>query len=173
MYAVTREGRLHALERSDGTTRWSHRFQNPLERRPFAPDLVATDCSTVTVVEGVLKAVDDCGDLVWEVAGDHGTVVTDGETIYVKTAPDGGGQELRALSAATGDVRWTVQGEGTTLEASIVADDTVFVRFDESIMAVDRADGTERWRTDPIPSDLALSDGTLYGITRGTLVALR
>lgn len=173
VYAVTREGRLHALDRDDGTTRWTHRFQDPMEQRPFASDLVVTDCSTVTVVEGVLKAVDDDGDLIWEVAGDHGTVVTDGETIYVGTDLDGNERELRALSAATGDVCWKLQRDGAVFGSLVVAGDAVFVRFDESIRTLERADGTERWRTDRVLSDIALADGTLYGTTRGTLLALR
>ncbi|MEF8863709.1 MAG: PQQ-binding-like beta-propeller repeat protein [Haloarculaceae archaeon] len=173
VYAVTGDGRLHALDRGDGTTRWTHRFRDPMERRPFASDLVATDCGTVTVVEGVLKAVDDGGDLVWEVAGDHGTVATDGETIYVGTDLDGGRRELRALSAATGEIRWQIRRDVSAFGSLAVAGDAVFVWFDESIRALDRADGTERWQTDRLLRDLALADGTLYGITSGTLLALR
>ena len=171
VYAVTREARLHALDRGDGTTLWTHRFRDPTERRPFASDIVATNCSTV--VEGVLEAVDDGGDLVWEVGGDHGTMATDGETIYVGTDLDVGERELRAVSAATGEVRWRLRRDGATIGPSVVAGDAVFVRFDESLGALDRADGTERWRTDRPLSDLALADGTLYGTTRGTLLALR
>jgi len=171
--AVTREGRLHALDRVDGTTLWTHRFQHPIEQQPFVSDLMVTDCSTVTVVEGELKAVDDGGDLIWEIAGDHGTVVTDGETIYVGTDLDGGERELRALSAATGEVRWRIRRDVSAFGSLVVAGDAVFVWFDESIRALGRADGTERWRTDRTLSDLALADGTLYGTTRGTLLALR
>jgi outer membrane protein assembly factor BamB len=173
VYVATRDGRLHALARDDGTTIWTHRFQDPTERRPYVTDLIATDCSAVTVVEGVVKALDDGGTLVWEVAGDHGPMATDGETVYVATDLGGGEQEVRALSAATGDVRWTVQGSVATFQPPVVAGDAVYVRFDESIVALDRADGTERWRTDGALGSLALADGALYGTTRRTLLALR
>lgn len=173
VYAATREGRLHALARGDGTTIWTHRFQDPVERRPFVSDLVATDCGAVTVVERVVKTLDDGGTLLWEVAGNHGPMATDGEMIYVGTDLGGGEQEFRALEAATGKVRWTVGGAVVPSEPPIVVGDTVFVRFDESIRALDRAEGTEHWRTDDALYGLALADETLYGTTGSTLLALR
>lgn len=99
--------------------------------------------------------------------------MTDGETIYVGTDLDGGQRELRALSAATGEIRWRLRRDVSAFGSLVVAGDAVFVWFDESIRALDRADGTERWRTDRLLNDLALADGTLYGTTRGTLLALR
>lgn len=173
VYVATREGRLHALDRGDGTTSWTHRFQDPTEHRPYVTDLVATDCSVVAVVEGTVAALDDQGTLLWEVAGDHGPMATDGETVYVPMAIGGGEGELRALSAASGDVRWSVQGSVETYQPPVVAGDALLVGFDGSIVALDRADGTERWRTDRAPGDLALADGTLYGTTSSDLVAMR
>lgn len=173
VYIATREGRLHALDRSDGTTVWTSRFQDPEERRPFVTDLIATDCSAVTVVEGVVKAVDDGGSLRWELAGDHGQMATDGRRIYVGADLGDGTRELRAVDAETGEVRWTVGRTVASYEPPVVTADTVFVRFNESIRALDKTDGTERWRTDAAIDRLALVDGTLYGIDGGTLLALR
>lgn len=170
LFAVTSEGRLYALDRDDGATDWTHRFEHPDERHPYVTDLVATGCAVITVVEGAVKAFDDEGTLVWEVAGDHGALATDGETVYTATGV-GDERELRALRATTGEVRWTVSAPVRT--PPVVADDAVYVRAEEHVVALDGADGTERWRTEVSLEDLALADGTLYGTRRGTLLALR
>jgi len=168
VYAASRDGRLHALARDDGSKNWTHRFEHSTVRRPHVTDIVATTCSVITVVEGAVKAFDDDGTLVWKVGGDHGTLATDGETLYV-TDLEGGERELRALDAATGEVRWTA---GRPVP-EVVATDTVYACFDESVVALDRADGTERWRTDGSLDELVVVDGTLYGTSGGTLQALR
>jgi outer membrane protein assembly factor BamB len=77
------------------------------------------------------------------------------------------------VEAETGEVRWTVGRTVASYEPPVVTADTVFVRFNESIRALDKTDGTERWRTDAAIDRLALVDGTLYGIDGGTLLALR
>lgn len=170
VYVTTREGWLHALHREDGATAWSHRFEHPTERRPYVTDVVATTCSVVTVVEGAIRALDAGGNLVWELDGDHGSLSTDGHTLYVSGDLDDGERGLLAIDAATGEVHWTVGGPVRT--PPVVAGDAIYVRFDERIVALDRADGRERWRTDGSLEDLALADGTLYGTRGGTLLAL-
>lgn len=172
LYVSTREGRLHALERDDGSTVWTHRFEHPSEQRPYITDIVATDCVTLSIAERTLNALDDEGTLVWGAGDIYGSLVTDGVTVYA--AKDiGDGRELRALDVATGDVRWTVDGPGKTLRPAVVARDAVYVRSDDHILALDRADGTERWRTDVLLGDPALANRTLYGTAGGTLHALR
>lgn len=173
VYVTTHDGQLFALDRTTGTTTWTHRFQHPDEKSPFVTDLVVTDCHLITVVEGMIKVLDHSGVLVWEESGDHGPTATDGETVYASADRGDGERALRALSVSSGDTRWTVQGPVETFEPPIITDDVVYVRFDESIRALDPADGTEYWQSDSHLGDLALADETLYGTTRGTLRALR
>lgn len=173
VYAATREGRLLALARDDGTTLWDHLFQHPTERRPFVTDLVATDCVVVAVVEGAVKALDTDGAGVWDVAGDHGPLTTDGEVVYVATNLGGGESELRALSATDGDDRWTVTKSVDVFHPAIVAGDAVYVRFEDSILALNKENGTKNWQTDRVLDDLALVDGMLYGTTRDNLLAFQ
>ncbi len=170
VYLATRDGQLHALNRYDGTTVWSHRFTHAAEDRPYIIELVATDCNVVAVVERMLKAVDAGGSAAWEVEGDHGSLATDGETVYTATG-SGGERELQALHATTGEVRWTVSGPFRT--PVVVAGDAVYARLDQHIVALDRTDGEEQWRTDGSLDDLALADGTVYGTSDDMLRALR
>lgn len=168
VYVASGNGRLHALARDDGTTTWTHRFEHETVQRPYVTDIVATSCAVITVVEGAIKAIDDDGTIAWEAGGDHGSLVTDGETVF-STDLAGGNQELQARDAATGEIRWTA---GRRVPA-VVATDDVYVYSDGDLVAVDRATRTERWRVDGPISDVAMAAGTLYGITQGTLLARR
>lgn len=170
LYVATREGWLHALDRDDGGITWSSYLEHPTERRPYVTDIVATDCSVFAVAEGVIKALDSDGQLVWEAVGDHGTLATDGETLFTGMGR-GDDRELQALDVTTGEVVWTVEEPIRT--PPIVAGDDVYLRVDEGLLALDRTNGSERWRTDRSLGDLALASGTLYGLDRETLVALR
>lgn len=173
VFVTTRKGRLHALSRSDGHTDWTHRFEHPTEPRPFITDIVATNCAVFAVVEGTLKALDDAGTPAWEVDGDFGSLATDGETIYATTETEGA-REFRAMDAATGETRWTVGEPFVLYGAPIIAGEAIYAATDESIVALERADGTERWRREgDYLGDLALADGTLYGTTEGNLVAFQ
>lgn len=172
VYITTRKGRLHALARDDGSADWSHRFEHPTEPRPYITDLVATDCGVFVVVEGAVNAFDVTGTPVWEVEGDFGTLATDGETIYAATDSDGG-REFRAMDAATGETLWRVGDSFVLYGSPIIAGDAVYLATDDSIVALELADGTERWRRERGHlGDLALAHGTLYGITEGNLLAL-
>ncbi len=168
VYVASRNGRLHALARDDGTTTWTHRFEHETVQRPYITDLVATTCSVVAVVEGVIKAINDDGTTAWEAGGDHGSLVTDGETLYSTDLADDE-RELQARDAATGEIRWTAERP----VPAFVATDSIYVYSDGDLVVLDRATRTERWRVDGPIGDVATADGTLYGTTRGTLLALR
>jgi outer membrane protein assembly factor BamB len=171
VYVATQNGKLHALNRDDGTLVWSHRLEHPTDQRPYVTHLVAIDCAIFAVFEGMVTALDDDdGTPVWDVEG--GTLATDGEAVYVTTGI-GSTREVSALEAATGEVRWRAGGPVETYGPTVVAGDAVYVRSDDSVVALDRAAGAERWRTDGSLENLALADGTLYGTDQGTLLALR
>jgi len=174
VYAASRDGRLHARARDDGRANWTHRFEHPTERQPYVTDVVATSCSIIAVVEGTVKALADDGTLVWEAGGNHGIMTTDGQTLYtVADTEPGVDREIWAPDATTGETRWTKEPPVTAQWPALLDTDTICARFEQSVVAVDRADGTERWRTDSWLDDLALVDDTLYGINSGTLVVLR
>ena len=168
VYLASRDGQLYALARDDGTTTWTHRFEHETVQEPFVTDLVATTCSVIAVVEGVIKAIADDSTFAWEASGDHGSLVTDGETLYSANLADNT-QDLEARDAATGEIRWTAERQ----VPAFVDTDTIYVYADGDLVAFDRATQTEQWRVDGPISDVAMADGTLYNITQDTLLALR
>lgn len=168
VYVASRNGRLHALARDDGTTTWTHRFEHETVQQPYVTDLVATTCSVIAVVEGAIKAIVDDNAVAWEAGGDHGSLVTDGETLYSTNLADDT-QDLEARDAATGEIRWTA---GRQVPA-FVATDTIYVYAGGDLVALDRATRTERWRVGGPVRDVAMTAERLYGINQGTLLALR
>lgn len=100
--------------------------------------------------------------------------VADG-TVYVANTQR---PSVYAFDAATGDIEWTVE-EGGSQTAPAVTDDAVYVSG-RSVLALDRADGSVRWRYDgdeqyPSASAATIVDGVVYaggGIRDGTLYAL-
>jgi outer membrane protein assembly factor BamB len=172
VYVTTRAGRLHALDRAGGHTEWTHPFEHTTEPRPFVTDLVATDCAVFAVVEGTLKAFDTAGTPAWEVEGDFGSLATDGERIYSTVDADGV-RKFRALDAGTGEAHWTVGGPLVPNGPPIIAGDAVYLGMGESIVALERETGEERWRRDGDLDDRALANGTLYGTVEDELLALR
>ncbi len=171
VYVATRKGRLHALSRDNGSTDWSHQFEHPTEPRPYITNLVATDCAVFTVVEGAVTALDDDGIVAWQVEGDHASLATDGDLVYT-TIGRGGDRELLALEAASGEVRWTFEAPVRS-DPPILAGEDIYVRTDDSIVALTDQGDTERWRRVGDLADRALADGTLYGTTDGNLIALQ
>jgi outer membrane protein assembly factor BamB len=78
-------------------------------------------------------------------------VTVEGDTAYVGDSRG----EITAIDVATGDVRWQQSVEGYVARPVAVADGTVVVTIQGSrsvtarVIALDAADGTERWRFDP------------------------
>jgi len=76
------------------------------------------------------------------------------------------GDRLHALSAATGEVRWTAPVRST---AGVSTDgDRLYLPIDDgALVALDTADGTERWRVSPclrggrLPPDSPARDRTV------------
>jgi hypothetical protein len=71
---------------------------------------------------------------------------------------------LHALDAATGAVKWTVNTQHSSLKAPVVQGDTLFLAAGKFLMALDRTTGRERWRyeTGGDITSPALADGVAY-----------
>lgn len=92
--------------------------------------------------------------------------------------------ELVAVDLETGDQRWTVGNYSHTIGAPVIACNTVLVGFgvegreyENSLVAFDIADGSERWAfsrtgTDQIGERCAVADRTIY-VDDGGLTAIR
>jgi outer membrane protein assembly factor BamB len=101
--------------------------------------------------------------------GTPGVAAADG-TVYRATG-DGG---LWALDAATGETVWSqsVAGDRSFFEPR-VGEGAVYVQVDGRLTAVERADGTARWRDDQgYVGDPAVGDGRVYCVAGEELVAV-
>jgi len=83
-----------------------------------------------------------------------------GDTLYT------GGDELVALDATDGSVRWRREGDHA-FEEIVPAGGTLYVRNDTDVLALDPASGRERWRFAPPDRnrevvDYAVSGDTVY-----------
>jgi outer membrane protein assembly factor BamB len=157
-------GGLHVLDRADGTEQWSV---------PASPGT----WTTPAVADGVAY----CGERVVEAA--TGNVLRDGPTRNAPTAVvDGvvyaGGEAMGAFVADSGQRRWWVDppADHYVVGSPVVTDDTVFAPLheevsdadgDDVLLALDRTDGTERWRVDlpsfvPAWAPFTVADGVVY-----------
>ena len=133
--------------------------------------------TTPAVVDGVAY----CGERAVEAA--TGNVLRDGPTRNAPTAVvDGvvyvGGASMGAFAADSGRERWRVDPpvDHYVVGSPVVTDDTVFAPLheevsdaagDDVLLALDRADGTERWRVElpsfvPEWAPFTVADGVVY-----------
>jgi hypothetical protein len=179
-YAPTVRHRIHAVDTSDGSERWSTQVLD--DAGASVPPVVATDDIVVVVEDEVVVGLQRTdGSEVWRtplggflssgvrrpVAGTDDVVV-----VTVDTDPP----ELVALATATGEVRWRVGIERPT-SPPVVAGGVVYAGTYEGVTAFDAADGSQRWRFAPSDSvspfaTPVVGERGLYVAGRETLYAL-
>ncbi|WP_436912030.1 outer membrane protein assembly factor BamB family protein [Halosimplex marinum] len=149
-------GRLLALDPSDGSTVWD--FQPPLDSDRRA-ELVREDKAAFAGVYSTPALVDET----LYVVGAHVPEGSDSATSY-----------LYAVDAESGELRWTSDAFANfTQRPPVVANGTAYVAHGERISAFDAQTGTELtyWETDGVVRLLAITDSILYGSTRSYLYA--
>lgn len=144
---------LVALDLTDGTKRWMYTTARP-EPRPTYPDYAtfpAYEDDTVYLGNPAgLFAVDaETGDQQWERSGRYLTVtVRDGLVFAVDTNDE----RLYAIDTS-GRIRWQTRTGGNGRVQSVAAtDDTIYMSSQyfsaATVLALERATGRERWRTE-------------------------
>jgi outer membrane protein assembly factor BamB len=143
-YVATRGGTVAALSVADGAVLWDRSFDAEIYTTPV------TDGDFLAVLlQGELVGVGaEGGSVRWRT--DVGRILINSlaltrSTVYV------GGNELRALDRASGDVRWSypIPGAGGGFGGPVVTGETLFVgacvksdatsRYDDSVYALQRA----------------------------------
>jgi outer membrane protein assembly factor BamB len=167
VYIASTDGSLYALNRADGTQRWKFDSKGPIASSPA----VAGGVVIVSSVDGLIYGVDAAtGASKWTFAtkgerrftapGIHGAIprtermpdpfdvflsspVIANGVVYIGS----GDQNVYALDASTGALRWTF-GTGDVVHASpAVANGVVYVgSWDRNLYAIDASTGRERWR---------------------------
>ena len=161
------DGSLYGLNRADGTQRWKFDTKGPVTSSPA----IALGLVYVASVDGNIYAVDSAtgaqrwvfatrGERRFTAPGIHGAVpktermpdpfdvfissptVVNG-TVYIGS----GDQQVYALDARTGALKWSFATGDVVHAAPAVANNTVYVgSWDRNLYALDAGTGREKWR---------------------------
>ena len=167
VYIASTDGSLYALNRADGTQRWKFDSKGPIASSPA----VAGGVVIVSSVDGLIYGVDAAtGASKWTFAtkgerrftapGIHGAIprtermpdpfdvflsspVIANGVVYIGS----GDQNVYALDASTGALRWTFATGDVVHASPAVANGVVYVgSWDRNLYAIDASTGRERWR---------------------------
>ncbi len=194
VYVGSTDGSLYAVNRADGTQLWKFDTRGPVSSSPAFHNGVVY----VGSVDGLVYAVDaGTGKARWTFAtkgerrftapGIHGAIprtermpdpfdlllsspaIANG-TVFIGS----GDQNVYALDATTGALRWTFATGDVVHASPAVADGVVYIgSWDRNVYALDAASGRERWRYTTlndtviynqigIASSAAISDGMVF-----------
>lgn len=168
-----RDGRVYALDRTDGRRLWSFAAENGFGSSPVR----FGDRIIVGGYDGTVYALDRLtGEPRWKVVTQGritATAAADSASVYVGSYD----HRLYAIDAALGTVRWSRNLKGILWASPAVGEGLVVAAgLDGRVSAVDARDGRVRWAAAlgaPIHSSPALGDGkVLVGVKDGNLVAL-
>lgn len=179
MHTPGREGarsEVVAFEADTGEVQWTHGPTNgTLDRYT---DLAARDAVYFSRCGDqncrTLFALELDGEERWtrEIDAGYDRPVVVDDTLYF-----GGDAPVRAIDAATGETLWEYRPES---HDSLVAGvgDSVYAQLEHSIVALDRDQGSERWRYEPgeeaeqVPLDTTVPDGVAYVVTVDQVAAV-
>jgi len=156
VYAASRDGVVAALDLATGEERWTYEAGTAVEGTPaVAEDLVIVVAQSTTARTATVHAVDaDTGRKAWTRAGltaSASAVAVAGGQAFVGT----GDGRVRALDAATGDLRWETRVRYSFSPESVpaVTDDLYVGDLFGHLYRLDPSDGAERW-VFRVPGDL-------------------
>lgn len=167
VYVGSTDGQLYAIDRATGTQRWKFGTQGPISSSPA----VAGGLVYISSVDGKVYAVDAAtgtqkwafttkGERRFTAPGIHGAIprtermpdpfdvflsspTVVGGTVYIGS----GDQNVYALDAATGSLKWSFATGDVVHSSPAVANGLVYVgSWDRNVYAIDASTGRERWR---------------------------
>lgn len=167
VYIASSDGSLYAIDRTDGKQRWKFDSKGPIASSPA----VAGGVVIVSSVDGLIYGVDAAaGTAKWTFAtkgerrftapGIHGAIpntermpdpfdvflsspVVANGVVYIGS----GDQNVYALDAATGALRWTFATGDVVHASPAVSNGVVYIgSWDRNVYAIDATTGRERWR---------------------------
>jgi outer membrane protein assembly factor BamB len=167
IYVGSSDGSLYAVSRADGTQRWKFDTRGPIASSPA----VVNGLVIISSTDGGVYAVDAAtGTQRWRFAtkgerrftapGIHGAIprtermpdpfdvflsspVVAGGVVYIGS----GDQNVYALDAATGAVKWTFATGDVVHASPAIADGVVYIgSWDRNLYAIDAVSGRERWK---------------------------
>ncbi|WP_205628377.1 PQQ-binding-like beta-propeller repeat protein [Haloprofundus marisrubri] len=161
---------LRAFDAETGEQQWRYDTDSESKSTPA----VADDRVFVNSRDG-LHAVDatDGSTLftVGDAADEWGTPAVGGDTVYAMAYRDGA-DELLAIDAADGSVRWRKSAGAMRSVPPVVTPNAVYVGTDAGVVAVDPTDGRETLTLGGSGEPVARVGDVLYTVQRGTISAL-
>lgn len=174
IYLLSREGDdevARAVRLADGEVLWRRSYAAPYRmnsaatahgKGPKATPALAGGRLHTFGISGILSAFDaESGELVWQQSfaerydttsplyGASASPLVDGGRVVVHVGGHHDGA-LAAFDAATGEVRWTLEGDGPGYASPIVAElggrRQVITQTDRHVVGVDAGDGTLLWK---------------------------
>lgn len=148
--AETRTGTLTLYDK-DGNGVWTQTADSEFSKSS-ALQKVGNQIYIVTgTQEGVIYKFDFSGNLVWETdlgtAGFGGIVVDDQNAYLTTTASSEYPMNLMALDLDTGEITWEVRMANNASTPAVGSTAVYAVDDDGNLIAFDRTDGAELWRT--------------------------
>jgi outer membrane protein assembly factor BamB len=135
---------LHALDVSDGSSRWTFALPEPSVSSP----VVSHGLTIFGDNDGVVRAVDvEDGTLRWQLptgSSIKSSPAVDGDTAYVGSESGA----LLAIDIVTGTMRWQVEVAGPVNSSPAIVGDSVVVGDHTGVVSVLRASGEVQWRFD-------------------------
>lgn len=175
VYVGSGDGRLYAIDRANGTPRWTFDAGSAITSSPAIADGIVFFGTHDD--DFYALAVDD-GNLIWHLETgpalpfpwgyESGDVYTSSPTVVGETVLFGSGDgRVYAVEARTGTVLWKYRTEGRVRSSPAVVDGAVYVgSADGSIYAIELDTGRLRWRFDTEGRDLFSGD---FGYDRRTV----
>jgi len=166
-------GEVLSLDAESGDVQWSYGHatgQDGFADLTVADGVYFSSCSDQGCHR--LNALTIDGDERWtrDVAAD--TPMVDDGTVFVGN----GAPRVHALNQTNGATRWTTEFDGRSRARLVAVDDVVHVSRNDALLALDRDDGSTRWRyqvpLDGIVYDAIVENGVEYVLTTGGAAVL-
>jgi outer membrane protein assembly factor BamB len=167
VYIASTDGSLYAVNRGDGTQKWKFDSKGPIASSPA----VAGGVVIVSSVDGLIYGVDAAtgaskwtfktkGERRFTAPGIHGAIpnterMPDPFDVFLSSPVvangvayiGSGDQNVYALDAATGALKWTFATGDVVHASPAVANGVVYIgSWDRNLYAIDASTGRERWR---------------------------
>ncbi|WP_440990543.1 outer membrane protein assembly factor BamB family protein [Haloarchaeobius baliensis] len=158
----TYRNRLVAVDAANGEQQWETQVAPEDGWANGLPAPTVGDGAVVVYVR-TLQAIDaESGERRWQnenARTAYGPLVADAGEVFVPSAGDG--TSLAVYDLADGSERWTALDRVSTNSFVGLSDDTVFAAARDEVVALDRSDGTELWRTSAGTESVVLGAGRL------------
>jgi outer membrane protein assembly factor BamB len=167
VYIASTDGSLYAVNRADGSQKWKFDSKGPIASSPA----VAGGVVIVSSVDGLIYGVDAAtgaskwtfktkGERRFTAPGIHGAIpnterMPDPFDVFLSSPVvangvayiGSGDQNVYALDAATGALKWTFATGDVVHASPAVANGVVYIgSWDRNLYAIDASNGRERWR---------------------------